>query len=116
MKLGAIKGLPVHQLPVDRLKNISISQKSNGRKQRELELPTIFTVDGFRFFFFSNEGREPMHVHIEKGEKYSKVWMRPISLAYNYKFNGPELGRIIRIIENHFHEIEEAWNEYFNIH
>ena len=30
-------------------------------------MPTLLYVEGFRFFFFSNEGREPPHVHVEKG-------------------------------------------------
>ena len=32
-------------------------------------MPTVFRQDGFRFFFYSNEGdpREPVHVHAMKG-------------------------------------------------
>ena len=78
-------------------------------------MPTIFIIDGFRFFFFSNEGNEPIHTHVEKAEKYAKFWMKPISLAYNYRFNRVELNRIHKILENHRKEIEEKWNEYFNI-
>jgi hypothetical protein len=29
-------------------------------------MPTIFTRNGFRFFFYSNEHR-PIHVHVRKG-------------------------------------------------
>jgi hypothetical protein len=29
-------------------------------------VPTIFTKEGFRFFFYSNEHR-PIHVHVRKG-------------------------------------------------
>ncbi|HUP24308.1 MAG TPA: DUF4160 domain-containing protein [Thermoanaerobaculia bacterium] len=29
-------------------------------------MPTIFTKEGFRFFFYSNEHR-PIHVHVRKG-------------------------------------------------
>jgi len=78
-------------------------------------LPTLFIKEGFRFFFFSNEGNEPIHVHIEKSEKYAKFWLQPISLAYNYKFNTPELGRIKSILDKHNKEIGDKWNEYFNI-
>ena len=31
-------------------------------------MPTILLVMGWRFFFFANEGHEPMHIHVEKGE------------------------------------------------
>ncbi|WP_284734689.1 DUF4160 domain-containing protein [Sphingosinicella terrae] len=31
-------------------------------------MPTVFRRQGFRFFFYSNEGSplEPIHVHVEK--------------------------------------------------
>lgn len=29
-------------------------------------MPTILRLLGFRFFFYSNEGTEPAHVHVEK--------------------------------------------------
>lgn len=28
-------------------------------------MPTIFRIDGYRFFFYSGEGNEPPHVHVE---------------------------------------------------
>ncbi|MEE8587347.1 MAG: DUF4160 domain-containing protein [Acidobacteriota bacterium] len=30
-------------------------------------MPTVFTKDGFRFFFYSNDHR-PIHVHARKGD------------------------------------------------
>jgi hypothetical protein len=70
--------------------------------------------DGYRFFFFSNEGHEPVHVHVEKAEKYAKFWLRPVSVAYNYKFNSVELNRIAKLIEARKDEIEGKWNDYFD--
>lgn len=51
-----------------------------------LPLPTIFRYDGFRFFFYSNEGnpREPMHVHVAKGGYEAKFWLEPdVAVAAN---------------------------------
>ena len=28
-------------------------------------MPTLLQTEGFRFFFYSNERREPPHVHVE---------------------------------------------------
>lgn len=78
-------------------------------------MPTIFVVDGYRFFFFSNEGMEPKHVHVEKAEKYAKFWLNPVMLAVNYKFNSPELKIIEEIIEERRNEIEVKWDEFFSI-
>lgn len=37
-------------------------------------MPVVFRRDGFRFFFYSNEGdpREPIHVHVRKGDADAK--------------------------------------------
>ena len=78
-------------------------------------MPTLFIIDGYRFFFFSNEGMEPKHVQVEKAEKYAKFWLGPLTLAANYKFNGAELRRIEDIIEARKAEIEEKWDEYFSV-
>jgi len=78
-------------------------------------MPTLFIIDGYRFFFFSNEGTEPKHVHVEKAEKYAKFWLNPIVLAANYKFNSSELRKIEEIIEERKKEIEVKWDEYFGV-
>jgi hypothetical protein len=31
-------------------------------------MPTVLTKDGFRIFFYSADGNEPVHVHIEYGD------------------------------------------------
>lgn len=76
-------------------------------------MPTLFIVDGYRFFFFSNEGSEPVHVHVAKAEKYAKFWLQPVSVAYNYRFNSAELNRLMRLVETRKNGIEERWNDYF---
>ncbi len=35
-------------------------------------MPTVIFLFGWRFFFYSDEGNEPMHIHCEKGEKEPK--------------------------------------------
>jgi Domain of unknown function (DUF4160) len=30
-------------------------------------MPTILFMNGWRLFFYSNEGDEPVHIHAEKG-------------------------------------------------
>jgi hypothetical protein len=78
-------------------------------------LPNLFVVQGYRFFFFSNEGNEPIHVHVEKAGKYAKFWLDPLCLARNYNFSSVELGKVRDIIEDRKVVIEEKWNEYFNV-
>lgn len=79
-------------------------------------MPVIFTHKGFKFFFFSNEGvpREPLHVHVRKGEKLAKFWLKPeVALAESYSMTGKELRELGEIILNNLERIEKAWNEHF---
>ena len=38
-------------------------------------MPTILLVAGWRFFFYSNEGNEPIHLHCQKGDAEAKFWI-----------------------------------------
>jgi hypothetical protein len=46
-------------------------------------MPTILRVGRYRFFFFSNEGREPAHIHVKAGSDEAKFWLDPVQLAAN---------------------------------
>jgi hypothetical protein len=80
-------------------------------------MPLVFNFEGFRFFFFSNEGdpKEPAHIHVRKDRSLAKFWIFPeVRLADSYGFSARELNKISRIVDNRKTEIEEAWNEHFN--
>lgn len=54
-------------------------------------MPTVFIINGFRFFFYSNENDEPIHVHVEKAEASGKVWLEPhIEPVYFYGISARE--------------------------
>jgi hypothetical protein len=36
-------------------------------------MPTILYVQGWRFYFYSNESNEPMHVHAVKGRQNASI-------------------------------------------
>jgi hypothetical protein len=76
-------------------------------------MPTVLRVGRFRFFFFSNEGQEPPHIHVQAGEDEAKFWLQPVRLAANYGFNTSELNQIQQLIQDHQQELVEAWNDYF---
>lgn len=80
-------------------------------------MPVIFREQGYRFFFYSNEGtpREPIHVHVRKGERLAKYWLEPIfSLVENHGFKGTELREIRDILSRRERHIREAWNDHFD--
>ena len=48
------------------------------RQKEESRLPNLFTVSGYKIYFWSNENNEPFHVHISKGKPSpdsTKVWL-----------------------------------------
>jgi len=54
-------------------------------------MPTVLRVGPYRFHFYSREGNEPPHIHVEREDREAKFWLRPVSLAANYGFNQSEL-------------------------
>jgi hypothetical protein len=79
-------------------------------------MPVVFRHGGARFFFFSNEGspREPVHIHVQRGDAEAKFWLRPeVVVADNDGFNRRDLNELARIIAARRDEIERAWHEYF---
>jgi hypothetical protein len=80
-------------------------------------VPTIFIYNGYRFFFYSNEGdpRELCHIHVRKGEALAKFWILPeISLAESYAMTPKELSKLFEVIKENKALIEESWNEFFS--
>ena len=76
-------------------------------------MPEVLRVGGFRFFFFSREGHEPRHIHVEQAERYAKFWLEPIELVEARGFRGSELRDLYSIIEEHRDKFIIAWDEHF---
>jgi len=79
-------------------------------------MPTVFHHDGYRFFFYSNEGdpREPAHVHVRKGGGEAKFWLRPeVELAFSVGLDARTLRRLAEVTAARRAEIERAWHEHF---
>ncbi|MEX0878936.1 MAG: DUF4160 domain-containing protein [Thermoanaerobaculia bacterium] len=75
-------------------------------------MPLVLRVKGYRFFFFSSEGQEPPHIHVEQAERYAKFWLKPVSLAGSRGFRTGEISEIQRIVEEHRAFFEERWHEH----
>lgn len=78
-------------------------------------MPVVFRHRGYRFYFYSNEGspREPLHVHVEKGESEAKIWIEPaVAVAYNDGFNAKALRELLEFVENNRGRITRAWHDY----
>jgi len=76
-------------------------------------MPTIYWEDGFRFFFYSNEGNEPRHVHVEKGDGSGKYWLDPVILDGAHGFTRKQLSKIRQIVDANAEDFRRKWDEYF---
>ena len=76
-------------------------------------MPTVLRFGPYRFYFFSSEPNEPLHVHVARDELRAKFWLEPIELARKSSFSDRELRRIREIIESHKDELLETWYGYF---
>ena len=81
----------------------------------KLQMPTVLFIQGFRFYFYSNENDEPMHIHVEKGDGNGKIWLEPnVNIAYMHNFSTKEINQIIKIVGNEIVTLRAKWNEFFS--
>ncbi len=76
-------------------------------------MPTVLRVNGHRLFFYSNEGNEPPHIHVQKAEKYAKFRLQPIRVAESSGYTNKELHHVREIITEHLQLLLEAWHDHF---
>ena len=76
-------------------------------------MPTVRNIPGpYRFFFYSFDCNEPMHVHAQREKMVCKFWLEPVVLSKNNGFTSKELITIREIIYNNKEKIVEAWHEH----
>ncbi len=75
-------------------------------------MPTILKVDGYRFFFFSDE-HFPEHIHIEKADMYARIELESMKVTDSYNLNSKELKRLLKLVQENKNILQEAWDEHF---
>ncbi|SDD17523.1 protein of unknown function [Algoriphagus faecimaris] len=76
-------------------------------------MPTILKINGYRFFFYSND-HLPKHILVEKSGKAAKFLLDPIELISTKNFSAPELREIRILIQENIKSLTKSWDEYFN--
>lgn len=77
-------------------------------------MPTVFRIGPYRFFFYSGDRDEPVHIHVEKEDKVAKFWLDPVRLQRSGGFRAKEINDLQKKIQDNQEKIIEDWNEYFN--
>jgi hypothetical protein len=76
-------------------------------------MPTVKNISGpYRFFFYSFDCNEPVHVHVQRENKMCKYWLKPLALAGNDGFSARELNQIRGEVASKRKKLLEAWHEH----
>ncbi len=76
-------------------------------------MPTVCYDGPYRLFFYSSDGTEPNHVHVERDRSTAKFWLDPIMMVRSSGFSRSELRTIESVVRAHKQDIERVWNEFF---
>ena len=79
-------------------------------------MPVVLRHGAYRYYFYADEGdpREPVHIHVRRGNSEAKFWLRPfVTVAYNRRVPTRDMAEIIRVIQRNWDLIERAWNAFF---
>ncbi len=83
-------------------------------------MPSLFTILGYKVYFWSNEGLEPIHVHISKGRpspNSTKIWLTKnggcILASNSDLIPEKDLNQLMEIIEAQFFMICLEWKKHF---
>ena len=78
-------------------------------------MPTILFILGWRFFFYTNEGDEPIHVHFQKGEREGKLWLDidnfDLKEAHAFNLSPSDRRAVRKIVFDNFEYIVTQWLE-----
>lgn len=77
-------------------------------------MPTVLRTRKYRFFFFSNEGTEPRHIHVESDDNHAKFWLEPIDLAKSVGYKEMELSEIRELILKNIKLLKDKWDAHFS--
>lgn len=83
-------------------------------------MPNLFTVSGYKVYFWANENNEPVHVHISKGKpaaNATKIWITRNGgciIAHNGSgIPQRELNELMDFISAQFFLICREWKKFF---
>ena len=75
-------------------------------------MPTVLRVGPYRFHFYSDESREPAHIHVRSADGECKFWLEPIALAQNRGIPVQDLRVMERLVFEHRGLFVERYHEY----
>jgi hypothetical protein len=74
-------------------------------------MPNVGREGPYRLYFYSNEGSEPPHVHVDRGRLSAKVWVNPVRVGANHGFPAHELTQIVAMVRRWEQRVIDAWRD-----
>lgn len=85
-------------------------------------MPNLFTILGYKVYFWSNENNEPIYVHISKGipsKNAAKIWLTRnggcILDSNPERIPRKDLFELLEIVQAQFFMICTAWKKHFKV-
>lgn len=78
-------------------------------------MPTILRLANLRFHFYSNEGKEPPHIHVRCSDEECKFWLEPVVLASNRGIAPQDLREIERLVFENKQTLLDSYHEYHDL-
>ena len=75
-------------------------------------MPTVLRIGSFRFHFYSDEGVEPVHIHVDTGHGECKFWLDPVLLARSTNVPPVEVRKIERLVFENRTFLMEKYHEF----
>ena len=76
-------------------------------------MPTLFTIFGLRFYFYSEE-HLPIHVHVRNSDGRAKIQVDPeVVLIENKGIKPNDLKKALTLTHLYKEQIKEFWYEFF---
>ena len=77
-------------------------------------MPTVLRIGSFRFHFYSDEGKEPPHIHVATPDGECKFWLEPVRLAKNRGVPPHMVRASERLVFQHLDLLKDNYNDIHN--
>jgi len=74
-------------------------------------MPTVLRIDACRFHFYSDEGKEPTHIHIATPDGECKFWLDPVRLASNRGLSPVIVRKIEKMVFENLNFLKEKYHD-----
>ena len=75
-------------------------------------MPTVLRIGSYRFHFYSDEGKEPPHIHVATTDGECKFWLEPVRLARNKGISPITLRNIEKLVFENLTLFRDRYDEF----